>query len=81
MVESSGSGQTGSRFEEMGKRLDEQVGSALPRMEEEVRKIISFLNDQVVPNLRQDSAHALRTAAEQLSKLAVRLDGDRRPPE
>ena len=65
----------------MGKRFDEHLETALPRMQEEVRKVITYLNDEVVPNLRQDSAQALRTAAEQLSKLAARLDGDRRPRE
>ena len=43
-------------------------------MEEEVKKVIAYLNDQVVPMMRQESAQALHAAAEQLRKLAEQLD-------
>jgi hypothetical protein len=46
----------------------------MPRVEEELKKVIAYLNDQVVPQLRQDSAQALHAAAEQLRKLAQQLD-------
>jgi hypothetical protein len=46
----------------------------LPKVEEEVKKVIAFLNDQVVPRLRQDSSQALHSAAERLRKLAEQLD-------
>ncbi len=46
-------------------------------MEEEVKKVIAYLNDQVVPQLRQDSSQALHAAADRLRKLAEQLD-DRR---
>jgi bisphosphoglycerate-dependent phosphoglycerate mutase len=49
----------------------------LPRVEEGVKKVIAYLNDQVVPQLRQDSSHALHAAADQLRKLAEQLDGGR----
>jgi hypothetical protein len=39
--------------------------------------VIEYLNDQVVPQLRQDSAQALHAAADRLRKLAEQLD-DRR---
>jgi hypothetical protein len=68
---------SGSRFENMGRRVDEHLGSAIPRVEEEIKKVIAFLNDEVVPNIRQDSAQALRSAAERLGKLADRLDASR----
>ena len=63
-----------SRFEEFGKKVDERFNQALPRVEEELKKVIAYLNDQVVPQLRQDSAHALHVAADQLRKLAQQLD-------
>ena len=47
------------------------------RVEEEVKKVIAYLNDQVVPQLRQDSSQALHAAADRLRKLAEQLD-DRR---
>jgi predicted transcriptional regulator len=71
-------GSTKTRFEEFGRRIDERVGEALPRVEEEVKKVIAYLNDEVVPQVRQNSSQALRIAAEQLQRLAERLD--RRQP-
>jgi hypothetical protein len=67
----------GTRFENMGRRVDERLGSAIPRIEEEIEKVISYLNDEVVPHVRQDSAQALRSAAAQLGTLADRLDASR----
>ncbi|HEY4046769.1 MAG TPA: hypothetical protein VGM27_07885 [Acidobacteriaceae bacterium] len=67
----------GTRFENMGRRVDERVGSAIPRTEEEIKKASSYLNDEVVSHVRQDSAQALRSAAAQLGKLADRLDANR----
>jgi hypothetical protein len=67
----------GTRFENMGRRVDEHLGSAIPRVEEEIKKVISYVNDKVVPHVRQDSAQVLRSAAAQLGKLADRLDASR----
>jgi hypothetical protein len=65
-----------SRFEEFGKKVDEHFSQALPRVEEEVKKVIAYLNDQVVPRLRQDSSQALHAAADRLRKLAEQLESD-----
>jgi regulator of sigma D len=67
-------GGSSSRFETFGKKVDERFNQALPRIEEEVKKVITYLNDQVVPQLRQDSSQALQTAADQLKKLAEQLE-------
>ena len=69
--------RSGSRFENFGKKVDERFNQALPRMEEEVKKVITYLNDQVVPQLRQDSAQALQIAEDRLRKLAEQLDDSR----
>jgi bisphosphoglycerate-dependent phosphoglycerate mutase len=66
--------QNSSRFEGFGKKVDERFNHALPRVEEEFKKVIAYLNDQVVPQLRQESAQALHAAAESLRKLADQLD-------
>jgi bisphosphoglycerate-dependent phosphoglycerate mutase len=71
------SGDSGSRFENFGKKVDERFNQAVPRVEEEVKKVIAYLNDQIVPQLRQDSSQALHAAADRLRKLAEQLD-DRR---
>jgi hypothetical protein len=64
----------GSPFEDFGRKVDEHIGSAVPRVEEEVRRVITYLNDEVVPKVRQNSSEALRIAADQLRKLADHLE-------
>ena len=45
------------------------------KAEAEVRRVIKYLNDEVVPEVRRDSSRALRAAADELSRLAERMDG------
>jgi hypothetical protein len=63
-----------SRFQDFGRKVDERFSETLPRVEDEVKRVIAFLNDEVVPHVRQNSSQALRLAAEQLNKLAEHLD-------
>ena len=72
MVQDQSSAKT--RFEEFGRKIDERFAKDAPRIEEDVKKVIAYLNDEVVPQVRQNSSQALRIAAEQLSRLAERLD-------
>lgn len=44
------------------------------RVEEEVRILASYINDEVVPDVRRFSSGALRTAAIELQKLAQKMD-------
>jgi bisphosphoglycerate-dependent phosphoglycerate mutase len=74
MVDQPSEGKGSSRFEDFGKKVDERFSQALPRVEEEVKKVIDYLNDQVVPQIRQDSSQVLRAAADRLRKLAEQLD-------
>ncbi len=74
MVHQPFDGQGSGRFEGFGKKVDEHLNQAMPRIEAELKKVIAYLNDQVVPQLRQDSAQALNAAADQLRKLAQQLD-------
>lgn len=62
--------QQGSKFEDFGRKVDQKVTEAMPRLEEEVQKVIAYLNNEVVPDIRHNSLKALRAASEQLSKLA-----------
>ena len=62
-------------LKDFGRRVEAKVNEAAPRVEEEVKKIIAYLNDEVVPEVRQNSSKALKIAAEHLAKLAERLDG------
>jgi hypothetical protein len=74
MVDQTSEGNSSSRFEDFGKKVDERFNQVKPRVEEELKKLIAYLNDQVIPQLRQDSSHALRAAADRLRKLAEQLD-------
>lgn len=53
------------------RRLDEVATQA----EAEVRRAITYLNDEVVPEVRRDGARAMQGLATELRKLADRLDG------
>ncbi|HEX4007090.1 MAG TPA: hypothetical protein VHX60_13020 [Acidobacteriaceae bacterium] len=67
----------GGRFENFGRKMDEHLGGAGGQMETEVKRVIDYLNDRVVPEVRENSSKALRLAAEQLAKLAEHLDRQR----
>jgi bisphosphoglycerate-dependent phosphoglycerate mutase len=67
-------GKGNSRFEGFGKKVDEHLNQVGPRVEQEVKKVIAYLNDEVVPQLRQGSSQALRSASETLRRLAEQLD-------
>jgi hypothetical protein len=53
---------------------NKEVTDAADRAEAELKRLIRYLNDEVVPEVRQHSSSALRSAAEQLSKLAEKMD-------
>jgi prophage antirepressor-like protein len=50
--------------------FNRKVGEATERIEKEAAEIIRYVNDEVVPAVRQHSTQALRVAAEKLHKLA-----------
>lgn len=54
--------------------LARRVGSMGGKAETELRRIIAYLNDEVVPSVRKQSFTALRRAGEQLTKLADELE-------
>lgn len=66
---------------------ERRVSEASSRIEEELRRVVNYINDQVVPEVRNNSSDALRAAARELQKLADYMDSRRgsapppRPPE
>lgn len=66
------------RFEHVGRRLDEEIEDATRKVERESERMITYLNDEVVPAIRHGSTRALRTAANQLNRLAEYMDRNRR---
>ena len=59
------------------RRWEQQMREAAGRVEEDLRRVVTYINDQVVPDIRRDGSQALRAAAAELQKLAQRMD-DRR---
>lgn len=55
----------------MDSKADQPLGEHL---EEDLKRIIAYLNDNVVPVVRENSSTALRAAAEQLNRLASHLE-------
>lgn len=70
--------QANSHFENIGRKLDEHFGGCSDRLEEDVKRVITYLNERVVPEVRQNSSKALRLAAEQLARLADHLEHTRK---
>lgn len=66
--------KSGTRFENLGRKLDHGIGQASRSIEQESEKVIAYLNEEVVPAIRSNSSKALRIAAEKLSHLAEYMD-------
>jgi hypothetical protein len=66
--------QVSDELKDFGRKVETKFNEAAPRVEEELQKVIAYLNDEVVPEVRRNSSKALRAAADQLAKLAEHLD-------
>lgn len=64
------------------KPIETRLRDAAAHVEDDLRKVATYLNEEVVPEVRRNSSAALRTAADELRKLAERLDSANRkaPP-
>ena len=54
--------------------MDDAFQRAAQRVEEETERLITYLNDEVVPAAREHSSRGLRKAAERLSQFADYLE-------
>jgi hypothetical protein len=64
------------------KPLSEQLREVGTQIEQELKRAIQIVEEQVVPEVREKSAVALRDASQRLSKLAEHLDSLKpKPPE
>ena len=61
---------------------EQRLHEAGTRVEEDLRSIINYINDEVVPDVRRNGSEALRAAAAELQRLAPRMDerAGRTPP-
>jgi hypothetical protein len=56
---------------------EQQLREAAARAEEELRRVVTYINDEVVPDIRRNGSQALRAASAELQKLAQRMDDHR----
>lgn len=62
------------KVEDASARVNKSVADATERLEKETAEFIAYLNQEVVPAVRQHSTKALRIAAGKLAQLADYLD-------
>jgi F0F1-type ATP synthase membrane subunit b/b' len=62
------------KVEQASARVNKSVAEAAERMEQETTEFVKYLNEEVVPAVRQHSTKALRVAAEKLSRFADYMD-------
>jgi hypothetical protein len=62
------------KVEETTTRVGKTVGETTERLEKEAADFVKYLNDEVVPAVRQRSTKALRVAAQKLHELANYMD-------
>jgi hypothetical protein len=58
------------KVDDASARVSKSVADAAERLEKEIPEFIKYLNDEVVPAVRQHSTKALRTASLKLTDLA-----------
>jgi methyl coenzyme M reductase beta subunit len=61
-------------FSTAGQKLDDTIAEAAKRIEEETKQLLNYINDEVVPMVRQHSTTGLRVASDKLKELADYMD-------
>ena len=56
------------------KSFEQRLRDAGTRAEEELRRVVRYLDEEVVPEVRRNGSTALRSAAARLQKLAESMD-------
>lgn len=69
------------KVEETSARVNKSVGEAAERLEKETADFIKYLNNEVVPAVRQGSTRALKIASEKLAQMAKYLEEHQRSPK
>ena len=60
------------------RRWGQQLQDATERVEEDLKRVVTYINNEVVPDIRRNGSQALRAAAAELQKLAQRMDDQSR---
>jgi len=61
-----------------GDRVNRKIEEAARTLELETEKLIQYINNEVVPEVRKHSSRGLRTASEKLREFAEYLDRNSR---
>ena len=72
------SAKTGRPFQTAGAKLDDVFGDASKRVEEETKTLIAYINNELVPAIREHSSTGLRMASEKLKQAADMMDAGKR---
>jgi len=75
----AGIGRSTKKDGEATTRMNKTVGETTERMEKEAQEFIRYLNDEVVPAVRQHSTKALRVASQKLQELADYMEQYSKP--
>ncbi len=68
--------KAGKKVEDAGRKLGRSLQET--GLEKDAENIISYLNEEVVPAVRNQSTQALRTAAKKLAQVADYMERQRR---
>ncbi len=60
-------------------RWEQHLREVAAHVEEDLRHVVTYINDEVVPDIRRNGSHALRAAAAELQKLAQRMEDKPKP--
>ena len=53
---------------------DQQVRDAAAHLEADLKNVVKYINDEVVPDVRRNGSEALRAGAAELHRLAQRME-------
>jgi hypothetical protein len=53
---------------------EQSLRDAAAHLEDDLKKAVKYINDEVVPDVRRNGSEALRAAAVELHKLAQKMD-------
>lgn len=60
--------------EDPKRKWEQQLKDAAAHLEADLKNVVKYINDEVVPDLRRNGSDALRAASAELHKLAQRMD-------
>lgn len=60
---------------------EQMLRDAGARADDDLGRLIRYINDEVVPEVRRDGSQALRCAAAEMQKLAERMDARANNPK